>query len=70
MPMLHSTVKTLTTNMRYIITTILVFFSINAFAQVPYYKERIEDGKECRYFYSGVQNGQEQLVSVQCWNAD
>lgn len=56
--------------MRYIITTILVFFSINAFAQVPYYKERIEDGKECRYFYSGVQNGQEQLVSVQCWNAD
>lgn len=36
--------------------------------QVPYYKTRHEDGKECRYFYSGVQNGQENLVAVQCFD--
>lgn len=46
----------------------LVLLSQSAWSQVPYYKIRHEEGKECRYFYSGVQKGMEQLVNVQCFN--
>jgi len=48
---------------------ILILASNAAMAQVPYYKTRYEEGKECRYFYSGkMQKGMEDLVSVQCFN--
>lgn len=41
----------------------------NTNAQVPYYKVRYEEGKECRYFYSGkMQKGMEDLVGVQCFD--
>lgn len=51
------------------LTIILSLLAQLANAQVPYYKVRQEEGKECRYFYSGKMNkGMEDLVSVQCFN--
>lgn len=51
---------------------ILIILSLSvksAYAQVPYYKIRYEEGKECRYFYSGrMIGGMEELISVQCFN--
>lgn len=51
-----------------ILVFILAFLSSQAAAQVPYYKVRYEDGVECRYFYSGVQNGKENLIDVECFD--
>lgn len=52
-----------------ILSIILAFLSSQAVAQqVPYYKVREEEGRECRYYYSGVQNGKENLVNVQCFD--
>jgi hypothetical protein len=46
----------------------ITLLTSNSFGQVPYHKERYVDGKKCLFFYSGVQNGQEQLIDVECFN--
>lgn len=52
-----------------LIVLALLLSSVNSYAQVPYYKTRYEEGKECRYFFSGrMDGGMEDLVSVQCFD--
>jgi len=48
---------------------LLISTSANAYNPVPYSKTRYEGKRECLYFYSGKQNGGEDLVSVQCFDA-
>lgn len=48
---------------------ILVLLSQSAIAGVPYYRDYNQEGKQCRYFYSGnLKYGMEELVSVQCFD--